>query len=224
MGKYFVVSDIHGNYNAFLEILKFRKPDETIVLLGDYVDRGKESGKVLEKVHEILTNEFPSVILKGNHDDMFTTACKFPRSPQAYYHIETFNSISPQLYDKMYAGVQNYEYESLPRYVRMLALLPVYHETEDFIFVHAGFDDSLDDWRKSEYDTFFWAREEFYNYPHKDKRMVVHGHTPIGLRGFKEPTVHMNKLDVDAGHDWLYGVHLEDGQYIGYDKVKKGND
>lgn len=222
MGKYFVVSDIHGNYNAFIEILKFRKPDETIVLLGDYVDRGKESGKVLQKVYELLISEYPCIILKGNHDDMFVTACRFPRAPHAYYHIETFNSIHRELYDKMYAGI--YTFEQLPNYVKMLHLLPVYHETEDFIFVHAGFDDSLDDWRKTEYSDFFWLRKEFYNYPHKDKRMVIHGHTPIELRGYNEPTVYMNKLDVDAGHEWLFGVHLEDGKYIGYDKVQKGND
>ncbi|SYX81996.1 metallophosphoesterase [Paenibacillus alvei] len=54
--KYFI-SDIHGELNGLEQLLKYTKIDLTkdqLVFGGDYINRGKESGKVLMKIKQLI--------------------------------------------------------------------------------------------------------------------------------------------------------------------------
>jgi serine/threonine protein phosphatase 1 len=47
--KHFIIGDIHGCYYTFQEMLKnWDSENEKLVLLGDYVNKGKHSFAVLE--------------------------------------------------------------------------------------------------------------------------------------------------------------------------------
>ena len=65
-----VIGDIHGRYEALLEVLKkskFDKEKDRLICLGDIVDGGYDTFKVVE---ELLTiNNFTLVL--GNHDHWF---------------------------------------------------------------------------------------------------------------------------------------------------------
>ena len=71
----FVVGDIHGDLSA-LESLLAKLPemtqDDTLVFLGDYLDRGPSSLQVIERVRG-LSATIPAklVTLRGNHEDMW---------------------------------------------------------------------------------------------------------------------------------------------------------
>lgn len=72
----YVVSDIHGNYEAFrriLEKIQFNHNDDTLVINGDIIDRGKDSYKMIQFVRAT-----PNVImLLGNHELMMVEYFKY---------------------------------------------------------------------------------------------------------------------------------------------------
>ena len=81
MGTY-VVSDIHGAYDRFEELLNMIKPDlesgsDELYLLGDYGDWGKKSIETIRYVMELDRSEHVHCI-KGNHDLMFENQIREP--------------------------------------------------------------------------------------------------------------------------------------------------
>lgn len=70
----YVISDIHGQYEAFLDILNkihFDISKDTLYLLGDYCDWGRGGFKVIEHIAEMQAQPGSNVIaLRGNHDLM----------------------------------------------------------------------------------------------------------------------------------------------------------
>jgi serine/threonine protein phosphatase 1 len=69
------IGDIHGcsaALDAVLEAIRPR-PDDTIVTLGDYINRGPDSMGVIEGLIE-LAHRCRLVPLLGNHDQMFLVA------------------------------------------------------------------------------------------------------------------------------------------------------
>lgn len=72
-GRTFAVGDIHGDLQAVTTLLaKLPTLDagDTLVLLGDYIDRGPDSARVVELVRR-LPGQTPAkvVALRGNHED-----------------------------------------------------------------------------------------------------------------------------------------------------------
>ena len=65
------IGDIHGCLRAFDSLLEEvdPQPDDVLVTLGDYVDRGPNSKGVLDRMLE-LTARCRCLPLKGNHDLM----------------------------------------------------------------------------------------------------------------------------------------------------------
>lgn len=71
MNRY-VISDIHGCFLTFQELLSkigFSKSDE-LILLGDYINRGKRSKEVLDTIIELQSQDYQITALRGNHEDM----------------------------------------------------------------------------------------------------------------------------------------------------------
>lgn len=63
----FIIGDVAGQYDALMDLVKYVKPDEEIVLVGDLNDRGLKSKEVIEWA---MTT--PNVVtLNSNHGDMF---------------------------------------------------------------------------------------------------------------------------------------------------------
>lgn len=125
MSKY-VISDLHGCYDKFIEMLteiSFKENDE-LYILGDIFDRGDKPLEILDYIqaHNNIT------LLKGNHEKMFEEYFKEGDSTLWYY-----NGGETTLSGIMRKG---YEYEySLYKYIRNLPLIKV---VDKFILVHAG--------------------------------------------------------------------------------------
>jgi serine/threonine protein phosphatase 1 len=76
MNRY-VISDIHGCLLTFQELLSkigFSKSDE-LILLGDYINRGKRSKEVLDTIIELQNHDYQITALRGNHEELHST-CK----------------------------------------------------------------------------------------------------------------------------------------------------
>ena len=163
-----VIGDIHGNFDRLLSVYrkaKWRPQEDLLILLGDYVDRGPESGRSLRWAMEMSEKE-NTVVLRGNHEQMML----------AYYLLEGDADIwLPNGGDKT-----KRDPDALKKALKFIAARPLYHclrhSGRDYMFVHAG----INPWRSFAEQTsehFLWIREEFYrNYT--GRVQIVAGHTP----------------------------------------------
>ncbi|MER2108625.1 MAG: metallophosphoesterase [Solibacillus sp.] len=75
----FVVSDIHGMYKQFEQILQFWEQESKLVLLGDLVDRGLQSLEVIRNAMALKATYGEQVIIcKGNPEQILLDFIRFP--------------------------------------------------------------------------------------------------------------------------------------------------
>ena len=69
----YVISDIHGQYDMFVDLLeKIKLKDEdTLYILGDVLDRGPHPVKTLRKLMEM-----PNAICLNGNDELMAMECK----------------------------------------------------------------------------------------------------------------------------------------------------
>ena len=65
--RYLILSDLHGNAEAFTAVLQRlkRKRFDRVICLGDFVGYGADPNKVVD---QFRTLRFPTVAIRGNHD------------------------------------------------------------------------------------------------------------------------------------------------------------
>lgn len=128
--KIYAMSDIHGCFEEFLDALNFVDLDDKnnmLIFLGDYIHGGGGSYNVLDKIMK-LENKYGSrvVALMGNHEE---------------WVIEQNHKILDDGYD------DEYDEEREEKYIRWMEKLPLYYETDNQIFVHAGVEEEAgEDW------------------------------------------------------------------------------
>lgn len=72
-GKIFCIGDIHGcadRLTALMNLLPVDREKDTLVFLGDYINRGPDSAKVVDILLSIEKNYRRVIFLKGNHEQM----------------------------------------------------------------------------------------------------------------------------------------------------------
>jgi len=189
--SFFVMSDIHGCYDEMMQALThWDKDNETLVVLGDLIDRGPDSLRVVQALRALQT-DYPEkvVVLQGNHDEMFARWLveTDPNDLGFYYmttHNETIKSFfgqGPEALAKYKNSTRTQRAEHI-RYlymdsVRFLYNLPLYHETEHCIFVHAGINLKIDDWHQDTTCMNTVLNAFIYGSVPTPKR-VFFGHTP----------------------------------------------
>ncbi|WP_203333488.1 metallophosphoesterase family protein [Planococcus beigongshangi] len=179
MKRTLVISDIHGELELFQELLLeagYDANEDQLILLGDYVDRGPDSKGVLERVIEL--KKTGAIVLRGNHDNMMLAAVNDePGSKERWARnggIPTLQSYDPSIADMMFPAAQSFW-----AHVEFIRGTGYFHETDDYIFVHAGVQPGTPVEQTDPY-TLMWIREEFYLAYEGDKT-VVFGHTPAFL-------------------------------------------
>ena len=82
----YVISDIHGEYEKFMELLEEIELEEndTLYVLGDVLDRGKHPIKTVLKLMEMPN----AICLVGNHEVMALKCLKFLRQEITESSIE----------------------------------------------------------------------------------------------------------------------------------------
>ncbi|MED3661423.1 metallophosphoesterase family protein [Ureibacillus sp. FSL K6-8385] len=190
MDKVFAIGDIHGSYHLLDKILNYWNPEEELlVFLGDYIDRGRDSLRVLRKVME-LSEKHKVVTLSGNHEQIFMNWLKKPKEMSDFYFdpkvggVSTvqsfFSALDQKLSPEDLSGEQIVEIikEQFPDEVEFIKNLRLYYYWKPYLFVHAGINPDVEDFLETSSDEFLWIREEFSKVPHRAKEIVVFGHTP----------------------------------------------
>jgi serine/threonine protein phosphatase 1 len=144
--KYFVVSDIHGCYTPFKRELDTKgfelgNPMHTVLVLGDSFDRGSENKEVYEFLMLLKENDQLIYVL-GNHDLFFFDIPSRMNTVDFNIYHNGFDKTIHDLFD-LYPSDEDFEEELLTRMYRLgikewLYTCPLYFETENYIFAHAG--------------------------------------------------------------------------------------
>lgn len=171
IGRFYAVSDIHGHLpqlQAALDLVDLDgDPEASLLLLGDYIDRGPHSMEVLRLVKETESSH-PGrvVVLPGNHEidflEWLDADDEDPTWLVADEGLLTIRSFVPQ--EVLDAILADHEREidaaSLNAAIKRavvahhrdliawLKRLPLFYETEHAIYVHAGVDEEAGEvWR-----------------------------------------------------------------------------
>ena len=186
--RIFAVGDIHGCADALEKLLGKLPVDlekDLLIFLGDYIDRGPSPRRVIEIVKDLRDRHPQRVIaLCGNHEWMFKRYLKGIET-----EVFLFNGGETTLKDYYRDGRLNIPEEHLS----FLESLPLYYETEEYFFVHAGVRPEKPLASQEEED-LLWIREGFYYYPGTFSKKIVFGHTP-----FPEPLILPDRIGIDTG-------------------------
>ena len=167
------IGDIHGcsiALSALIEAIN-PQPQDTIIPLGDYVDRGIDSRGVLDQLIE-LQDRCNLVPILGNHDQMMLHARDGRSDFQFWLNcggdsaLDSYGSTS--------------KLDLIPQsHFRFLKSCCSYFETESHIFVHANYKPDVP-LEKQDDHTLRWLSLRDYVPPklHCSGKIAVMGHTP----------------------------------------------
>jgi len=207
--RVYAVGDIHGRADLleslFLDISKDYenrgRAKTTIVFLGDLVDRGAESRRVVERLMALAESPMPCVFLAGNHEELFLKVCGGEQSIGGVFHRaggrETLLSygVDPELYDKCEPSqISALADQHVPEAHRaFLASFQDYWVCGDYCFVHAGIRPGVA-LEEQENSDLRWIRREFIESDADHGLMIIHGHT-ITEQVDEQP----NRIGIDTG-------------------------
>ena len=198
MKKIFAIGDIHGCYDrlkAMMEMIPIDFASDTLVFIGDYIDRGPQSVEVVDYLIELKTRVPEVIFLKGNHEDMLD---KFINGADRFTYL--LNGGQQTLDSYMAKSFQSEFFPIPDNHMEFFKSLRLFYETEEFIFVHAGLRPKIPLKSQSSED-LLWIRDKFVKTKYDFGKRVIFGHTPL-----KQPLVEPNKIGIDTGA--VYGNTL----------------
>lgn len=206
---YYVIPDIHGQYDKLNKLLNKiidrKQPNDKIVFLGDYVDRGKSSSKVINLLY-LIKDRDDVILLMGNHDIAFYNSIinvnNFDLSSIEWLSqnsIETLESYNINCNELKYLEIDDllslknkldikkrfnlllkeiYEFKQSEEFKKLKEVIldcEYYYETDDFLFSHSG---GLYFLKPEEHSAAQWVwSRDFQKRKFSNKTYVV-GHTP----------------------------------------------
>lgn len=209
--RVYAVGDIHGRLDLLQQLHALIRADsetrppaarQTVVYLGDYVDRGHQSRDVVDELLADPLAGFETVHLKGNHEDVFMRFLddvtlgpswfSFGGSATALSYGVTLPPTGDDL--SRFEAVRQKLLRQVPQaHVDFLTGLPVSHLSGDYFFAHAGVRPGRPLAEQSP-DDLLWIRDEFLRRRDDFGAVVVHGHSISG-----QPDVRANRIGIDTG-------------------------
>jgi serine/threonine protein phosphatase 1 len=206
--RIYAIGDIHGRLDLLDSALARIDADMGVhpasnaipVFLGDYIDRGPDSKRVLDRLVDCCATR-PTICLMGNHEAFLLEFLKNPDVLDVWGRcggLETL--LSYGLAPKIETDAQDQQ-EMAAEFDRLLpsghreflGCLKQYFVCGDFFFVHAGVRPGICLTEQSE-DDLLWIREDFLLSEDYFGKIIVHGHTPV-----PEPEVRSNRINIDTG-------------------------
>lgn len=181
MSHRFVITDIHGcaaTFKTLLDQLDLQH-DDTLYLLGDYIDRGPNSKGVLDIIMQLSASGFNVQALMGNHESMllkslscFEAKCRWLTNG-GNFTLKSFNVKQPG---------------DIPQeYLDFIAALQKVIVIDDYVLAHAGLHFGVPDPVKDTPDFFlFWERDNKVVPELIGGRTLVVGHTRKDLHQIRQ--------------------------------------
>lgn len=196
----FVIGDIHGELGHLAAVLVRLPPlneSDTIIFLGDYIDRGPDSRDVIEFLREFPSNTPARVVfLRGNHEDAWLRVIDhgwdefvFPPANGCMATVRSFLKDAPAAENQDANTVEMLALTTgaffPPDVVAWLRALPLWHEDDHGIYVHAGLPPAATGGFSHPAAAekplmLIWVRKDAFIREYTGKH-VVFGHTPVTL-------------------------------------------
>jgi serine/threonine protein phosphatase 1 len=206
--RIYAIGDIHGRLDLLDQVLARIDADAALhpasiairVFLGDYIDRGPDSKRVLDRLISYHVAQ-PTICLMGNHEAYLQEFLKNPDVLSEWRHyggLDTLLSygLAPTV---VIDARRQRELSSdlakvlLSSHRAFLNNLKPYFISGDFFFVHAGVRPGICITQQSK-DDLLWIRRDFLSCEDDFGKMVVHGHSPV-----LEPDIRPNRINIDTG-------------------------
>ena len=194
MSRLLAISDIHGCYDAFEELVirsvRLNRSDK-LILLGDYIDRGEKSKEVIDLIFDLIKKGYDIKPLVGNHEVMLINASK------------DSNQMPLWLLNSGMATMQSFGIQHLTniegKYLDFIQNLSYYEDVGNFLFVHAGFNDLAPDPFTDEHG-MIWECHLSYEHPELKNKTIIHGHRPKRVE-FVQKLINENSrvIPIDTG-------------------------
>ena len=190
----FAVGDIHGCFEKLTALMAACDAASAgrsarFVFIGDYVDRGPDTRKVIEfLIEKQRQREDRFICLRGNHEDLLVRAADRVRTGRDL--MNWWANGGEQTLDSH--GV-NDPSDLPPDHLVWIKALPLKFSQPARLFVHAGFRPGVSISDQTEKDMI---HEPFLSSAVSHGPFVIHGHTPTetGL-----PDLRPNRLNIDTG-------------------------
>jgi serine/threonine protein phosphatase 1 len=205
--RVYAIGDIHGRHDLLVAMIAGIEADDaargnactTVILLGDLVDRGPDSARVIAAARA-WQRQRRVRILAGNHEEMFLlafnragamrsflryggreTILSYPVDPVAF-NLAGFDAAQAMMAEAVPAGDRTF-IEGFEDSIRI----------GDYLFVHAGIEPgvAIDEQRPAD---LRWIREPFLSHGGDHGCVVIHGHTITD-----EPEFRHNRIGLDTG-------------------------
>lgn len=211
----FAIGDIHGNLQALDQLLNRIHSDicsdDTVVFLGDYIDRGPRSKDCIDRILEFSSSTKGSVAtLLGNHEQWLMrtyddhTKHSWLLGMEAF---ETIRSYSTEAETKLkreaeIAGLRlitghvalpyDLFFRTIPqRHIEFFKGLRPFYQTPEAVCVHGGVNPAIDRVEDQAPDDLIWGNDDFPE-SYRGNDIVIYGHTckpEIDDKGWPTPRV-----------------------------------
>lgn len=203
------VGDIHGQLEMLNRLLVRvdPQPEDQVVFLGDYIDRGMDSRGVIERLITFKSVFPQTVFIRGNHDQLLLDSLVEAglRSGARLRELsDNFRRHAMMTDHDIFLGnggqntLDSYQLDGLsgfpPSHVEFLEQTIFYWSFDRFVFVHAGIAPGVALDRQDPY-TLLWDR---LSPPGRNGIIHVIGHNPTGGKPRLEPGCY--QLDTGAGY------------------------
>ena len=216
MKEYYILSDIHSQYDLLMNALKkaefdMENDNHILIIGGDVLDRGKQGDKVVRFIETLIIKNRVLGVL-GNHDVflldvvdqtydmkkiiwncdkngfMETLLLGWNPSKEFLMETKTITKISETL-NKKY-----------PIFLQWLREVPLFLEFPNHVIVHGFLDFSLEDWHNTSKQFATWERGFNNHIPENFGRYLIFGHTPNNYINQQNDIIRQDKkIMIDGG-------------------------
>ena len=206
--RIYSIGDIHGRSDLLEKLLKKIKEDlekkpiknNTIIFLGDYIDRGENSKNVIELIIN-LSGCSEKIFLKGNHEDMLNNFLKDSNLLDSWLingGDKTLTNYGVDLKEFFFGKkdalqIQKEFLNKIPKeHLYFLNSLRYCYQIGNYFFTHAGVRPNIKLSKQNKKD-LMWIREPFLSSKYDFGKIIVHGHTPS-----YQPEIKKNRIGIDT--------------------------
>jgi serine/threonine protein phosphatase 1 len=215
--KTFVIGDVHGRraqLTSLIDMLPLDKDKDTLVFLGDLIDRGVDAPGVVDDVWKLKNDSFSRVIyLRGNHEQMLLdfldqgAALWLAPATGGQSSFEQYTGTPLQVNSVAdFDTAREMMRAAMPEsHLELIRDTVMFHEDDFAIYVHAGLEK---DKHPSDSDTavLMWARDEEF-FKHYHGKPCIFGHTPtpylplLGRLGRHGIYISHSAIGIDTGYN-----------------------
>lgn len=212
-GRTIAIGDIHGCPDALAAVLDAVAPgrEDTVVTLGDYIDRGPDGRGVLDRL-VALAGRCRLVPLLGNHEEALLDALRDTAALRRWLTLGGADTL------RSYGWAPGGPWRALADWIpqahrEFLAGCRAYHETPTHLFLHAGYVPELVMADQPGLALRWRVTDAATASPHRSGKVAVVGHTPqksevldLGFLVCIDTDCArggwLTALDVGTGHVW----------------------